>query len=381
MLYRKLGKTNLFTSVFTLGGMRYLHGWNAPYHEISEETLKQAYDVTEHVLKHGINHIETARAYGKSEFIYGKVLKMLSVKREDVIITTKIGLEDSETAYKQIQETLKRLQVDYIDILDIHGINIATDIRKALKKGGTLEGIRKAQKEGLVRFVGFSTHGLLNVILKTIMSEEFDVVNLHYYYVFQQNLAAISLAESLKMGVFIISPNNKGGLLYGPSGKLKSLCDPLDPIVFNNRFLLANMAIHTLSVGITEPEMLNIHLDSLKKKDETPLWDVLEREIEGRLRKELTSLKDYCTVCQRCLPCPEKINIPETIRLFNLFEAFEMQEYARKRYSDMKPDDRWIQGENGDKCTSCDECLDKCPQKLNIPFLLKEAHKIMSKNK
>jgi predicted aldo/keto reductase-like oxidoreductase len=75
----------------------------------------------------------------------------------------------------------------------------------------------------------FSTHGPLEVILAAIETDLFESINLHYYYFNQRNEPAVQLAHEKDMGVFIISPSDKGGMLYTPSQKLKQLCDPLYP--------------------------------------------------------------------------------------------------------------------------------------------------------
>src|SRR5690606_29129596 len=78
--------------------------------------------------------------------------------------------------------------------------------------------------------IGFSTHAPTDVICRAVLTNRFDFVNLHYYYFWQRNLAALQLAQSLDMGVFIISPNDKGGHLFNPPPLLKRLTAPLPPI-------------------------------------------------------------------------------------------------------------------------------------------------------
>ena len=86
----------------------------------------------------------------------------------------------------------------------------------ALKKDGCLEAARKLQEKGRARHMGFSTHATTDIILKAIASDEFDYVNLHWYFVNDLNWSAIEAAAARDMGVFIISPNDKGGKLYEP---------------------------------------------------------------------------------------------------------------------------------------------------------------------
>ena len=112
-----------------------------------------------------------------------------------------------------------------------------------------MQAVQEAVADGRVRHVGFSTHGPLEVILAAINTDLFEFVNLHYYYFFQRNAPAIQLAAEKDMGVFIISPADKGGRLYTPPQTLKDLCQPFSPLELNYRFLLSDKRITTLSVG------------------------------------------------------------------------------------------------------------------------------------
>src|SRR5438552_320467 len=95
----------------------------------------------------------------------------------------------------------------------------------------------KAVAEGMVGHIGFSTHAPLQVILNAIATDRFQSINVHYYYVNQRNRPAVELAAAKDMGVFIISPTDKGGQLFKPSDRLVDLCRPWTPIQMNQRWL------------------------------------------------------------------------------------------------------------------------------------------------
>ena len=115
---------------------------------------------------------------------------------------------------------MKYLQLDYVDLFSLHGINNRELLDWALRKDGCLAAARRLQQDGRVRFIGFSTHATPDVILAAVNSGEFDYVNLHWYFVNDLNWAAVEAAHRLDMGVFIISPNDKGGKLYKPPTKM-----------------------------------------------------------------------------------------------------------------------------------------------------------------
>jgi Predicted oxidoreductases of the aldo/keto reductase family len=239
MRYRRFGKTNLHLSVFSLGTMRYL---------ASEETACQT---VQQALSQGINHLETAAGYGCSEEYLGAALSAgLSVHRSRFHVTTKIcPTFDAAAMERYIDSSLKRLNLDYIDCLAIHGLNTWEHLAMVRDPTGCMEAVRRALADGRIRHVGFSTHGPLDLILAAINTDLFEFVNLHYYYFFQRNAPAIELAKHKDMGVFIISPADKGGQLYTPPETLAQLCSPFSPLELNYRFLLSDTRIGTLSVG------------------------------------------------------------------------------------------------------------------------------------
>ena len=99
----------------------------------------------------------------------------------------------------------------------------------------------------------YHKHASTNIIRSAIESDEFEYVNLHWYFVNDLNWSCIESAAKRDMGVFIISPNDKGGKLYAPPAKLVDLCKPLSPMQFNSLYCLNRSQVHTLSCGAAKP--------------------------------------------------------------------------------------------------------------------------------
>lgn len=369
MRYRRFGKTDLPLSVFSLGTMRCLAS-----EEVAEQTLRRAVAL-------GINHLETARGYGRSEQFLGLALQSLNLSRDRLYITTKIPpTPDAASMERHIEESLQRLNVEYLDSLAIHGLNTWEHLAWVKSEDGCMHAIQKAVSEGQIRHVGFSTHGSLEVILAAIRlvregsaASQFEFVNLHYSVFFQHNAPAIDLAHQQDMGVFIISPADKAGMLYTPPQTLIDLCAPFSPLELNYQFLLSDSRIHTLSVGPATPTELDLPLEVSDRADHLTAEEVAAlNRLQARPAQVLQT--ELCSQCYACLPCPEGIHIPEVLRLRNLAIAYDMTRFGEYRYRMFENAGHWFPGNKGNRCTDCGDCLPRCPENLDIPALLRDSH-------
>ena len=372
MEYRRFGKTEEIISVITLGGMRFKDGWNPPRAHLPSDSVRNCIEITRQALALGINHIETAHGYMKSENLYGLALKELGTARESFKVMTKGAPMTGDETRALVEEQLDSLNLDYLDFYGWHGINNEERLKAAVKSGGPVEVLHRLREEGLIRHVGFSTHGSLEIILQALNTNLFSFINLHYYYFFQRNIPALQLARKKDIGIFIISPNEKGGLLWKPSKKVEETCHPLTAIEFNGRFCLSHPEITTLSMGIHEPEHFAQNLSILNEQDYSSPGML---DIQAKMDISLSKISSLCTLCGECLPCPEEINIPEVLRFHNLLEAYNMKDYGEFRYNMFEGEGHWFPGNFASKCTQCGDCLPRCPEKLEIPKLLKKTHK------
>ncbi|MGK7933575.1 MAG: aldo/keto reductase [Microcystaceae cyanobacterium] len=382
MEYRRFGRTELAIPVFSCGGMRYQYKWkDVPESEIPSENQRNLEATINRSLEVGINHIETARGYGSSEMQLGKVLPKFP--REKLIIQTKVSpKEDPKEFRRQFNQSLKFLQLDYVDLLGLHGINTDEILDYCVRPGGCLDEARKLQEQGKVRFIGFSTHGPTEVIKKTIETDCFDYVNLHWYYINQTNWPAIEAANKHDMGVFIISPSDKGGKLYDPSEKLVKLCQPLSPMVFNDLFCLCHPQVHTLSLGAARPRDFDEHLKTLSLLDDPQtVLEPIVTKLEEEARKTLG--EDWFETWDNGLPdhqdTPGNINIKTILWLRNLVLAYDMIEYGKMRYNLLGNGGHWFPGQNAEKVSKLDlsQALIHSPHRDKIPDFLVDAHNLL----
>ena len=379
MLYRRFGRTELQMPVFSCGGMRYQHKWQDVLPEDVPKANQENLEATiRRSLELGINHIETARGYGSSEMQLGYVLPQFS--RQELIIQTKVSPKDDPKEFREtFEKSLAYLQLDYVDLLGLHGINNAETLEQSIRPGGCLEVAQQLKSEGKVRHIGFSTHGPTRIIQEAIETDGFDYVNLHWYYINQLNWPAIAAATRHDMGVFIISPSDKGGRLYEPPQKLMDLCQPLSPMVFNDLFCLSHPQVHTLSLGAARPSDFDEHLKVLPllEQAESILPPILQ-QLEEAAMDALGA--DWLKTWQVGLPeheqTPEGINIPVILWLRNLAIAYDMVDYAKMRYNLLGKASHWFPGNTAEVVSTLDlsDCLKASPHAAKIPNLLADAH-------
>lgn len=377
MKYRRFGKTEIRMPVISCGGMRFQQSWKSD-DPVTPESQRNLEACVRKAFEVGINHFETARGYGTSEKQLGKILPQLP--REEIIVQTKVGgMADVQKFVDTFDLSMSLLNMDYLDLFAFHGVNNEECRENTLR---CLDQAKAWQREGRIRFIGFSTHGPTDLILKMIETDAFDYVNLHWYYVFQDNWPAIEAAHKRDMGVFIISPNDKGGLLFKESAKFAQLTAPFHPMVFNGLFCLARTEVHTLSCGVVRPEDFDLHLETAEKSDRAaehvvPILKRLDAEMERVLGKQW--VKTWHVGLPEWHETPGEINIPWVLRLYNLARAFDMTEFGQMRYNLLGNGGHWFPGNKADQLHTLDlaQCLAKSPHKNAIPRLLAEAHELL----
>ncbi len=376
----RYGKTELQMPIVTCGGMRVQETWIPDVMPLlrsnkakvvksaSQDNLK---NVIMSCLKIGLNHFETARFYGSSEIQFVAALVELMnegiVRREDFIFQTKVfPMEKKADFVKQWNASWTNVEkLGYVDLLSFHCVSDdkLVDVVTSDDDEGLYKFVEGLKKEGKVRHIGFSTHGSAEVIMKMINSEKFEYVNIHKHFFGdyhavgtpdsmggQGNAACVKRALELDMGVFQISPFDKGGKLYRPSATVAAAIGPeLSPIAFAALHAWKTQKIHTASVGFARPSDLDEVIEAARlygdeKSDE--LLKAAERRLNDIAIEKLG--KDWFE--KGLLNIPSFFNastdgqsLGHMLWLHNCLTAYGMYEFCSDRYK-MLEGTKWTKG-------------------------------------
>jgi len=364
---RSFGKGSK-VSLFTLGTMR------------ATESIETMYSVIKDAYFVGINHIETAASYGNAEVLIGDALKKLAIEEniseKNWVITTKVLPKgDFNFLKSNFEKSLKNLKLKKINNLAIHGLNLKQHLDWVLVGEGK-KFISWLIDKGLVDQVGFSSHGSYSLIQEAINCAVFSFCSLHLHYLDQSKITLAEKALKKNMGVLAISPADKGGGLHSPSDILLEASKPYHPLELAYRFLLAK-GITTLSLGASKKEDFEF-AKKLRNSDKalTSREIIALRNIDKMAKTRLASTK--CEKCRSCLPCPNEIPIPEILHLRNISKGYGQFAFAKERYNLIGRAGHWWEEKNSTFCLNCNECVPKCPNKLDIPNLLHETHTLLN---
>jgi len=372
MQYRDFGKLGFKVSILGFGAMRLPMKGDEVDDDLAIPMIHRAFEL-------GVNYIDTAHGYcnGKSEITVGKALKGW---RDKVWVSTKNWKSDQPAGpwREQLEEQLKKLDVDYIDVYHMHGINWEVFEEHISKPGKALEAAMKARDEGLVKHLAFSFHDTPEALEKIINTGAYESVTLQYNLLDRANEKGIALAKEKGMGVVVMGPV-AGGRLGAPSAEVQSLIPGGSKSTAEAalRFVFANQNISCAISGMNTMEMVEENCATADR--DTTLSTEEMAAIQSQLEEKKRLAELYCTGCNYCMPCPNGVNIPGNFHAMNMFKVYGLKGYAQAlyaRFSDEKEHNM-----PASACIECGQCEPKCPQHIPIIEQLKETHEALEKKK
>jgi len=384
MQYKPYGQIGFMASNLGFGAMRLPGNDGQTDPEISAPILRRGLDL-------GINYIDTAHVYGKgfNEVAVGKAIE--GYDRNKLFIVTKVPAGDEENANadewrRKLDLSLERLGT-HINLILFHGLRWNVFETFFHRNDMALAAARKAQAEGLVQHIGFSSHDTEENIIKLVDTGEFEGVLMQYNYLDRHNEPAITHAAEKGLGVTIMGPV-AGGRLAMPDGLVIDSDGMLEMKTpeMALRFVWSNPGVNIALSGMNTIEMVEENVASANKVGNL---DDSESALVQDLMEKNQKLADlYCTGCEYCMPCPNEVHIAENFRYMNWFKVWGMEKQAREAYEKLGTDKAWgpwypggkITGMKADECTECGECLSKCPQDIPIPDQLREVTDTLGAN-
>lgn len=358
---RRLGKTNLSVSVIGFGAM-----W------LPSLGVEDAIGLVQEAFELGINYFDTARNYKDSEEKLGLALED---RRDRCIIATKTGSKTKRESLKDLSQSLERLKTDRIDILQLHGIDDETTLRKAIGTDGVLQTCKEAKKREIINFIGISSHRP-NILVEAIRTSEFDTVLVPLNILTPQATEELlPVAREYDVGVIVMKPlafkiANMMTWTYNPSLSFFSEEPELKTILGEDNYSRVRKAL-----GFILSQKISTVIPGFKNAEEVELAIKAEKELSklGKKEKQLPQFKlkdDYCRDCGLCLPCPQKLNIPAILRFYDLYCIYKLEAWARKLYNSLEV--------KAEKCNNCGICTPKCPYRIPIHTRLKEISEIFT---
>lgn len=366
MEYRKFEKLGISASALGFGCMRFPQTKDGKIDEAATMPL------FEKAIENGLTYIDTAVPYhgGESELFVGKVLKRFG--REKLLLATKLPpwqVNSREDAVKIFEQSLKKLDTDYVDFYLLHALN--KDSWKKLQDLNIPQLCEQWRQEGKIRYLGFSFHDEYEVFEDIIKSRSWDFCQLQLNYMDtdeQAGLKGLKLAEQQGVPVVVMEPV-KGGSLAAlpekPTKMLRELNQNTSTASWALRWIASQPNVKVVLSGMSTMEQVE---DNLKTFGNFQPLTAHEMQVVEQVAEIIrASVKNGCTRCQYCMPCPKGVDIPQIFRIWNTYGMYENKAAAVRSLKDMGKEKR------GWNCIECGKCEKLCPQSLPIRQDLKRA--------
>ena len=305
-----------------------------------------------HVLRYafdkGINFFDTANAYHDSE---QKIGMALCGHRHEIVLATKSGKRDATGVTEHIENSLRRLQTDYIDLFQLHQVSKEEDWKAITAAGGALEAVLKAKEQGKIRHIGVSSHSY-SMALKLIKTGLFATVMFPFSFIEDSALGEmLRLTQEQDMGFLSMKPFGGG-------------------VIDNAALAFKFLRLYPEAIPIPGFDSV-AYIDEVLSFYEQP--NILTEEdtaLMEKYRKDLGS--QFCRRCEYCQPCPNGVMITPAMGYPILAKRMSPDVSVKFSKNPM---------ESVTQCISCGECITRCPYELPIPDILQKNYGLYTKHK
>jgi len=378
MQYRTFGRLDWKPSALGFGAMR-LPVIDDDPGQIDEP---EATRMIRYAIDHGVNYVDTAYPYHRetSEAFLGQVLQ--DGYRERIKLATKLPcwkIEEPADFDRYLNEQLERLQTNHIDFYLLHALNAKTWLK--VRDLGVLHWAEGAIADGRIGHLGFSFHDEYEVFQEIVDASDlwlFCQIQFNYMDIeYQAGTKGLKYAASKGLAVVAMEPIRGGRLAKNIPPIIQEIWDsvPIErtPADFALQWVWNHPEISLLLSGMSTMKQVEENVESASRSGPGTLTKE-ELALYARVRGEYQRLCPIpCTDCKYCLPCPSGVNIPRVFEIYNDLMMYGDENRAQMVYSSLAEDQR------ANLCIECGECLEKCPQHIEIPDLLAKAHETLCK--
>jgi uncharacterized protein len=377
MNYRPFGRLDFQVSALGFGAMR-LPVIDGDQGKINEP---EAVGMIRYAIDQGVNYVDTAWPYheGRSEGVVGKALR--DGYRDKVKLATKSPARLVKTAEdfdRFLNEQLKRLQTDHLDFYLLHGLNKRTWPK--VRDLDVFTWAEKTMKKGKFLHLGFSFHDEFEVFKEIVDAyDRWTFCQIQYNFMdieYQAGTRGLQYAADKGLAVVVMEPIRGGQLAKRPPESVTQLWESASkkrsPAEWALQWVWNHPEVSTVLSGMTAMDQVIENVEAAGRSGPETLTEE-ELSLIGRVRDEYRKKSPIpCTGCRYCLPCPNEVNIPGILGLYNDTMMYEDPKRMQRLYQI-----RIQEGERADQCLECKECEDLCPQEIAISDWIKKADELL----
>lgn len=359
MKVKRFEKLGIEPSLLGFGCMRF------PLTEDGKINETEAEKMIDKAIASGVTYIDTAYPYhnGDSEPFVGKVLK--KYRRDSFFLATKLPVwkvNSQEDALKIFEDQLKRLDVEYVDFYLLHALD-SEKWQKVIEYDliGMCEKLREA---GKIRYLGFSFHDEYPVFKEFLEYHNWDFCQLQLNYMdmdIQAGMKGYQLAEKMQVPIVVMEPIKGGSLANLPKDIAQKFLDYNPDASISSWALRYVASLSNVKVVLSGMSTYDQVLDNLKTFENFEYLNQDELMLIQEVRDTLKArMKNGCTGCSYCMPCPFGVDIPSNFKYWNNAFVYDSHEQFKDKLASMKPEAK------AENCRKCGKCEKLCPQQLSI---------------